>query len=446
MPTPSLVNIPFITAPNVLFSQIPESGAGDFTVTRTTSPVVGQSTRVNAAGLIELVADNVARLDYPLGGAVNGCPALLVEPSAQNLALQSANFNTTWLAQNSATVNTNTAISPDGTQNADTINLAAVSDSRVRQAITVANSTTYTVSCFYKNIALTTGQTFRMRFNNALPPPNEFIATATIDLAAGTAIFAIGGTAGTGFSGTTTGRIENYGNGWYRVSMTFTVGTAGGNAGLFEAGNVDPGAVRSFYAWGAQLETGSVPTSYIPTTTAAVTRSADVISRTSASALIGQSEGTLYCEFEFPNADKGDVIRIDSGNDANIVEFISQTTTAQRARIRASSGIYFNYNAVPANMAINTRFKLAIAYKSGDIALYINGVSQATDTTAFTFNSALTRITLGQDIAVGRRAIRIFAVELYPTRISNLRLEFLTAPVTYTTYAQMANALSYILP
>jgi hypothetical protein len=58
-------------------------------------------------------------------------------------------------------------------------------------------------------------------------------------------------------------------------------------------GNVNNG----LYVWGAQLEAGRNATSYIPTTTATVTRNADVISNTNASNLIGQTEGTIYCEF-----------------------------------------------------------------------------------------------------------------------------------------------------
>lgn len=82
MSTPSLLNIPYLYKAGTLYSQIPESGAGDFTVSRTTT-VANRSTRINKDGFIETVLDNVPRLDYPVGGAVNGCPALLVEPSAE---------------------------------------------------------------------------------------------------------------------------------------------------------------------------------------------------------------------------------------------------------------------------------------------------------------------------------------------------------------------------
>jgi hypothetical protein len=55
--------------------------------------------------------------------------------------------------------------------------------------------------------------------------------------------------------------------------------------------------------WGAQLEAGAYPTSYIPTTTIAVQRDADVISKTGISDLIGQTEGVLFVETAALNND-----------------------------------------------------------------------------------------------------------------------------------------------
>ena len=75
MSNPSFLNVPYRFKAGTLYSQIPESGLGDFVVSRSAS---NSATRVNAAGLIETVADNVPRLDYPLGGITAGCPALLV--------------------------------------------------------------------------------------------------------------------------------------------------------------------------------------------------------------------------------------------------------------------------------------------------------------------------------------------------------------------------------
>jgi len=424
MSTPSLLNIPYRLKAGTLYSQLPETGAGDFTVSRTTTPTAGQSTRINSLGNIELVANNVPRLDYPLGGAVNGCPALLVEPSAQNLALQSQDFSTTWLAQNSATVNTNTAISPDGTQNADTINLAAVNDSRVRQTITVANSTTYTISCFYKNIALTAGETFRMRFNNANSAPNNFIATAVIDLAAGTATYSLIGTSGTGFSGTATGRVENYGNGWYRVSLTFTVGTAGGAAGIFEAASIDPGALRSFYAWGAQLEIGSVATSYIPTTTQAITRGAEVINKTGVSSLIGQTEGTIYAEVVFSRVNANYVISLGTLDDRIMINFDTSTTVLALIRV---GGVNANYTAtIPAIPATGGVYKVALGYKANDYCFAVNGVAYPSNASRGV-PANMSSVYLGASVfSTAQLNDRIRADALYPTRLSDTQLAALT--------------------
>jgi hypothetical protein len=419
MSDPSLLNIPYRFKASKLYSQIPDSGLGDFVVSRSAS---NAATRVNAQGFIETVANNVPRLDYPLGGIANGCPALLVEPSAQNICLQSADFNTTWTTAAGATVNTNTAISPDGTQNADTINLAAVADSRINQIITVANSTTYTISCFYKNIALTAGQTFNMRFNNFASAPNNLLATATIDLVAGTATFAVGGTAGTGFSGTATGRVENYGNGWYRVSMTFTVGTAGGNAGGFQPAQVGSATARSFYAWGAQFEVGSVATSYIPTTTQAITRGADLVSKTGVSSLIGQTEGTLYWEGSLGQIDKiffsigastTETIRFETRSNG-LMEFSVVSGGSSQCTIVTSGAI-----------TIGQFYKIAGAYKQNDFIFYVNGVQVGFDNSG-TIPTALAQMQFSSSATANLSIQRCRALALYTTRLTNAQLAALT--------------------
>jgi hypothetical protein len=217
------------------------------------------------------------------------------------LLLQSEAFNTTWSALNGATVTPNTIASPDNNVTADTINLSTTADSNVRQIITSSNSTTYTISCFFKNIALVAGETFRFRVNNANTSPNDFIVGAIVDLAAGTATYFQTGTAGTGISGTGSASIENYGNGWFRVRATFTTGTAGGSATtLVQIIQPSASAARSFYAWGAQLEVGSVATSYIPTTTGTVTRNSDVI--TNNQFVIPNLIGAILTEFESPTS------------------------------------------------------------------------------------------------------------------------------------------------
>jgi len=434
MSTPSLLNVPYRLKAGTLYSQIPETGLGDFTVTRATSPANNRSTRVNSLGFIERVNDGVPRLDYPLGGAVNGCPALLVEPSAENLVIESEAFNTGWATQAGATVTPNTIASPDNNVTADTINLTTTSESRVqRGSITIANSTTYTMSCFYKNIALTAGETFRMRFNNINSAPNNFVATAVIDLAAGTATYSLSGTSGTGFSGTATGRVENYGNGWYRFSMTFTVGTAGGtSAGIFEVGNNTSGALRSFYAWGAQLEVGSVPTSYIPTTTQAITRGADVIRKTGITSLIGQSEGTIYFEVEVTSEARDRWI---CSIDSSVNSFIQMAITASRTILVSSLNAGSTVISALTSSALSVGYhKIAFAYNTATngCIMYIDGVQNpvATRTVVAPGLPAFNDMSVGNFRSSNTDLLKahVRADALYPNRLSDTELATLTTP------------------
>ena len=178
MSTPSLLNIPYVIKAGTLYSQIPETGAGDFVVTRSAS---NAATRINSLGFIETVSDNIPRLDYPLGGAVNGCPALLVEPSATNLALQSDTLNTSPWGTSNATVTPNAILSPSNTLTADQINYTANIASRAFQNIASSNSTTYTYSVFVKNNTFLAGELVLLRFENNLSAPNNFEIRAVID-------------------------------------------------------------------------------------------------------------------------------------------------------------------------------------------------------------------------------------------------------------------------
>jgi hypothetical protein len=411
MSTPSLLNIPYRLKAGTLYSQIPETGLGDFAVTRSASNV---ATRINSLGFIERVSDNVPRLDYPLGGAVNGCPALLVEPSAVNSVLQSENFTTTWGVSN-ATPTANQATSPDNTLTADRISITS-NGGYIRQLLATSNSLTYTLSCFVKNDAVASGDTFRLYFNNNVGGGNAAVANATININAGTVS---AGSSGAGVS-SVSASIENYGNGWYRVRLTFTLGASAGNASS-EIGFEAPTATRTFFAWGAQLEVGSVPTSYIgPTTTAAITRGNEIMTRASATALIGQSEGSIYWDI----AAVGGVLTGTGNPEFGVrneatTNFIGLTSngTASPFRISATAtvGSLINYQA---NI---TSGKAALAWSSAGLVLYVNGVQVATSATNpnFSFTRA--------DIRGVTMPFKANAFALYPNRLSNTELQALTA-------------------
>jgi hypothetical protein len=190
-------------------------------------------------------------------------------------------------------------------------------------------------------------------------------------------------------------------------------------------------------AWGAQLETGSVATSYIPTTTATVTRNADVVLVSGAvSGIIGQTEGTIYAEVD---------VRLLSTNrslfslclNSNTTDFINfQINTSNRlfVRIRNKTGSLVDVVASGVTTTAGIH-KLACSYSSGDITFALDGVVIGTNTNANTdFTAALNCVLLGSGPGAATGGTqsaflndRILAATLYTTRLSNAELAALTS-------------------
>ena len=425
MPTPSLLIVPARFKSGKLYSQVPTSGTGDFTVTRATA-----ATRVNASGLIESVASGIPRLDYFASGGVVGCPALLVEPSAQNLAFNSADFTVsgTWTSgANTISANVTATLDPAGTNTADKIIPTAVSTTHFisnSQSIAFTSGTTYTVSVFAK----AGGYDFlRIAFSTEVMPSSN--RGASFNLTSGT----VGDTQ----SGVTA-RIENYGNGWYRcsISRAATVSITPSNPFFINSQNSDSATSVTFtgdgtsgaFLYGAQLETGSVATSYIPTTTAAVTRNTDLIFTSGAvSGAIGQTEGTIYAEVDVRNFTVNSrIISISDGTQSNRITTLFVATNAIRMLATVTGSTQASITSATQSAGI---FKIAIGYALNDYALYINGVQIGTDTLASV--PACNVVVLGSvDSLSSGNAFndRIRAAALYTTRLTNDQLAALTTP------------------
>jgi hypothetical protein len=269
----SLIVTPNAGKEGKLYSVVPSNGNGDFTATRATT-----ATRVNSAGLIESVASNIPRLDYSLGS----CPNLLLEPQRTNLALRSEEFNLTW-ASIRLSVTPNTTIAPDGNTTADSLIENTATGARVvRQSINTTVSL-HTFSVYAK-----------ANTRNWIYLSNSITGSTFFDLSNGTIGFTPVGV---------TASITNVGNGWYRCATVFT-GTIALNAfdiGLSTGNNISSytgDGTSGLYVWGAQLEAGAYPTSYIPTTSASVTRNSDVISKGDifTNGLITASGGTWFVD------------------------------------------------------------------------------------------------------------------------------------------------------
>jgi hypothetical protein len=423
MSTPSLLNVPYRLKAGTLYSQIPETGLGDFAVTRATSPTTNRSTRVNSLGFIERVNDGVPRLDYPLGGAVNGCPALLVEPSAENLALQSENFGTTWssvqlLAFGSGSVlNTTATLDPYGTYVADLIVAnTSVTQHRIEQT-TVSAAGSYTFSIFLK----AAGYGFaRLRIGGT---------GAVFNLTTGAVSATDSGIVSS---------IQSYGNGWYRCIASKAVSVANeiirvNIQSTQSTADFAGDGTSGIYIFGSQYELGTVATSYIPTTTAAITRAADIITKTGVSSLIGQTEGTLYAEVDLRALGVAKSILGVSLN-SNTTDFANiQINSSNRifARIRSGTG---TVQDVTASSTITGITKIAMAYGSSGSVLAINGTIIGTNPSGIpTWASSVNFVHVGNGPSAASGSTQggffndcIRSSAIYSTRLTDTQLQALT--------------------
>ena len=274
----------FLVTPNVykedkLYAAIPTNGNGDMTFTRATT-----ATRVDENDLVSSVASNVPRIDYTGGG----CPSILLEPQRTNLNLYSNNLENAYWTLYQATRTINSAVSPDGTTNA--IKLTEDSTTNFHSiylptSITVTSGQTYSRSVYLK-------QAGRM-WASLVITDNAIVYRAWFDLQNG--VLGI-------ISSGITAQITNVGNGWYRCTIIRTAVLTTFSSLAIEmaisngVGSYLGNGTNGIFIYGAQLEAGAYPTSYIPTTTGTVTRNADVISKTGISDLIGQTEGVLFVE------------------------------------------------------------------------------------------------------------------------------------------------------
>ena len=269
----SLIITPNAVKAGKLFSIKPSNGSGDLDVTRATT-----ATRVNESGVIVDVPANVARIDYSTGQ-----PAILVEPQRTNLLLQSDSFaNSSWTG--SSRVKSNTDIAPDGSLSADTLSDTSTAAYFTKnQTVTVPTNSTVTTSIFIKK---TTGAI------NSYPCISLVflgVSTKIARLIVDTTLGSFNVSPDSNLS--VIGKITSY-KGYWRVEMTTT--DSGGNTSCqftiypsisTNGSTISISAIGDIVCWGAQLELGSNATSYIPTTTAAVTRNADIISKSGLSGI-----------------------------------------------------------------------------------------------------------------------------------------------------------------
>tara|TARA_B110000879_G_C11039960_1_gene458427 strand:- start:22 stop:1008 length:987 start_codon:yes stop_codon:yes gene_type:complete len=223
-------------------------------------------------------------------------------------------------------------------------------------------------------------------------------------------------------------KIEDVGNGWYRCTIivnaiagspTPSIGLANSSSSFTYTGDGTSGVLL----YGAQLEAGSYATSYIPTYGTSVTRVADACSKTGVSSLIGQTEGTMYYEFNSGKNDGADyVVSLSDGSANNRIVIYRSAANQLIAQIRTSAVTYAQLNT--SVITENVVYKVALGYANNDVVFYVNGVQIGADTSA---TIPLTnRIATDNSVGSATFGRPINQLLLFKTRLSNEELATLT--------------------
>lgn len=383
------------------------------------------ATRVNKEGLIEVVGKDKLRIDYK--DSTKG--VALLEPARTNLVTYSEGFDNSYWIKSTASV-TSGHSDPKGSLDAfKIIEDTSTSFHRIYGSFTMVSGQSYTVSVFAK-----AGE-------------RNFIALSS-NVSSGTAVFDLSnGVVSAQEANVVSSKITPLGNDWFRCEMT-SVGDASGAKNVFIAvyknNTFTPytgDGTSGVFIFGAQLEAGSYPTSYIPTSGAEVPRAADVANGAGNSEVFNDSEGVLFANIASINniLTNNSEVSLSDGSASNRV-FIRYNNISNELRtsIRVSStNVFDNTETMPDT----TMFaKVAVKYKENDFSAFINGFKVGFDTSGSVF-SANTLDTLNFDRYDGVNGFygKTKEIGVYDAVLTDAELEALTS---YTSFTNMANELN----
>jgi hypothetical protein len=169
-----------------------------------------------------------------------------------------------------------------------------------------------------------------------------------------------------------------------------------------------------------QMELGAYATTWVPTTTTAVTRIADAASKTGVSSLIGQAEGTLFVDIIPTDVTITNAIGINNGSTSDRI-LIFTGSGLIFAQVRVGGVSQFNVNT---SASVGVRYKAAIAYKGSNFAFYLNGTQIGVSSTGTVPACSVISYDTGTGVSpfVGRNN----QAALFPTRLDNATLAAIT--------------------
>ena len=381
------------------------------------------ATFVGSNGLIQSAAIDTPRFDHD--PVTHDCKGLLIEEQRWNLTPNSQN-PAGWTSGNGTVTDQGSIISPSGANDGY---LAGIGIADLNSTNTTSQpSAAYTASVFFKRDNTDWVRLQLAHVNNTNTVNAWFnLATGalgTVSIGVGTLTFL-------------SAQITPFGNNWYRCSVTATFPTAGTLALRVISTTANSSVSRvagSIYGvWGFQLEAGSFPTSYIPTTTTALTRSADVCSITGGdfTSFWNQSAGTLVETFEAsPNTNTTYVSASNGSIVQNSLHLDNDTGLMRAVYYSGSSNVAtLNLGAIGTVGVVNS---IATAYSVNDFSASRNGAAVVTDTSG-AVPASLTQINIGTDERpqtptsfYSNRCIK--SLRYFKKRLPDAKLQSLTTP------------------
>jgi hypothetical protein len=385
-----------------------------------TDNAVGDSVYIWGAQLEE----GTTATDYiPTGATISGAPrfdhdpvtgeslGLLIEEERTNLLTYSEEFGS-WVVPSTAIGNTTT--SPSG-------GTAVGVDSASAINITATDPSSITFSCYAK------------------AGSSDYLYLRTVNWGTVVRIWFNLADGSTGSVSPISSNITNVtsidaGDGWYRVS--FELDSTGDSTGNFQItatdADLNTNKVGYVFAWGAQLEEGNFPTSYIPTTGSAVTRAADVadITGTNFSSWYVSDPQTWFVDYDTPyvvaNVHNPPILNL------NGIGYQDGPTV----RVQAEDRILYWDPSVPETFKSSTfgvstlsgRYALSLDVPSGSLTQAYNGAASPETFTAKPFTSA-TSMYLGDAVSSSFKSLNghIARLAYYPYRLSDTILQEITS-------------------
>lgn len=390
------------------------------------------ATFIGSNGLIQTAASGAARYSYnPLN--LSAAPALLLEETRTNLLTYSEQFENAAWTKLRATVSANSTLAPDGTNTADKLveDTTASSSHLAVQGVSVTSGQAYTVS-FYLKAAERTRVLMSMSFS--FPPSSDCM----FDASTGVATPVIGGLSPS---------MVSVGSGWYRCSMSAIANATGtGNINFYMDNGTSivytGNGTSGIYIWGAQLEAGSYPTSYILTTAAQVTRAADTSTSAATTRAGGvatmtganfsewyrQDEGTFVAFARRDALSPGRLITLSDGTSGNqicITLIVSSNSLRADLEVTVGGVLQVATTTTPV-FAVGSMFAIAFVYKANDFAISVNGTTVVTDTSGAV--PIVDRVHIGTDrTGANSHNGTVARIAYYPVKLSPSQLQALTS-------------------